>query len=86
MESVWFPHTEAHRFQARGMKMDTKVQQKEQAIRDLTDTYFCSCTGVETEQEAREYAEHVWDTTFAVHGFGPALGAVTRAKHRYSDM
>lgn len=66
--------------------MATKAQQKEQAIRDLTDTYFRNCTGVESEQEAREYAEHVWNANFAAHGFGPALGAVMRAEYRYSDM
>lgn len=66
--------------------MQTKAQQKERAIRDLADTYFRNCTGVESEQEAREFAEHVWNGTFYVHGFGPAIGAVMRAEQSYSDM
>lgn len=65
---------------------DNNRQRKEAAIKQLTDAILSGDIGVESEAEAREHAEQIWDQAYFVHGASVAEGACLSTVYRYRSM
>lgn len=61
-------------------------KRKAAAVADLAKAIFSGDIGYETEEEAREHAEFIWDQSFYRHGALVAEGDCSVAAARYLSM
>lgn len=61
-------------------------QRKQVAVADLAKAIFSGDSGVETEAQAFEHAELIWDQSYFRNGSAVAEGDCMVAACRYRDM